>query len=106
MCEVAFSLALVQHKPNNTTASIIHNMQHQLSLIGPVKDKMKISLNYIGSEMAHLGEWNSAKGRKRKIPPKQIARSKKGRFIFVTNIIKAARNSPQERPPVNNKVKN
>ena len=56
MCEVAFSLALVQHKPNNTTASIIHNMQHQLSLIGPVKDKMKISLNYIGSEMANLGE--------------------------------------------------
>ena len=51
MCEVAFSLASDQHKPNNAIASIIRNMQHQLSLIGPIKDEMKTSLDYIQSEM-------------------------------------------------------
>ena len=40
MCEVAFTLASDQHKKNNTIESTSYNMQHQLSVMVPIKENL------------------------------------------------------------------
>ena len=105
ICEVAFSLATDQHKPNNTIISTSHNMQHQLSVIGPIKEEIKISFNYIQKTMLNVEEENLSIGSKRTMPPKQIARGKKGRYTLVSHILHLAHNLPRDQLHTKNKIK-
>ena len=105
ICEVAFSLATDQHKPNNTIISTSHNIQHQLSVIGPIKEEIKISFNYIQKTMLNVEEENLSIGSKRKMPPKQIARGKKGRYTLVSHILQSAHNLPRDQLHTKNKIK-
>ena len=97
MCEVAFPLASDQHKKNNTIESTSYNMQHQLSVMVPIKDEMKISLNKIQNNMIKIETDNDLNGRKRKCAPKQIAKGKRQRHSMVTKILETAKNLPQLR---------
>ena len=65
-------------------------MQHQLSVMVPIKDEMKISLNKIQNNMIKIETDNNLNGRKRKSVPKQIAKGKRQRHSMVTIILVSA----------------
>ena len=55
--------------------------------------------------MLNVEEENLSIGSKRKMPPKQIARGKKGRYTLVPHILQSAHNLPRDQLHKKNKIK-
>ena len=70
----------------------------EAAAISPIKDEMKITFNNIQKNMVNIEDGHVGYDRKRKRPPKQIAKSKKGRYTLVSNL-------PQDQLTKKNKMK-